>query len=48
VTLRSLKAELDEREVSKAWEIEEALDRRFFRPVAIHFTGVFHRLGGHA
>jgi phosphatidylglycerophosphate synthase len=41
VNLRSLRTELEARQVFKAWEIEENLDRYFFRPVAVVFTAVF-------
>ncbi len=41
MSLRSLRAELETRQVFKAWEIEENLDRFFFRPVAVVFTAAF-------
>jgi len=45
VSLRGLRAELEARQVFKAWEIEENLDRFFFRPVAVVFTALFLPLG---
>ncbi len=42
---RSLREELEARQALKAWEIEEWLDRAFFRPVALVFTAVLRRIG---
>lgn len=41
MSLRSLREELESRQVFKAWEIEENLDRYFCRPVAVLFTAAF-------
>ena len=41
MNLRALKEELESRQVFKAWEIEENLDRYFCRPVAVLFTAAF-------
>ena len=44
MSLEALRAELESRQVFKAWEIEENLDRYFFRPVAVPFTAAFRAL----
>ncbi len=41
----SLREHLDRRGAVKSWDIEEGLDARFFRPLAIVFTAGFHRIG---
>ncbi|MBI5837036.1 MAG: CDP-alcohol phosphatidyltransferase family protein [Candidatus Eisenbacteria bacterium] len=41
MSLKRLRSELESRQVFKAWEIEENLDRYFFRPVAVVFTAAF-------
>ncbi len=44
MSLQGIKAELEARQVFKAWEIEENLDRYFCRPVAVVFTAAFRPL----